>query len=333
MGNSAVRPIRLVAWSVLVVAAASGLGLIAGRVALVGNVLAQAWLPLLAAVIAVVGIGFAVGAAFPWPTRGAREPTDPEPLLPEPSVPAIAKLPAVISLRALEPLAGSTTLAFNLGVRAAASGAVHGRRPRPICLLQAGDLTTALGLTPEPLASYVAGRPVSVEDDIVDVVVRHPSGCELLCIGRDTLDGHWLRMLVPRLRKFYDLIVIDCPTDDRWLRHVAVDVSDVVLLVGLPTLASAKAAADEADAAWELRSSHRFVEVTNREKAGPGARDGLWSGLSQRAAIPNDPLVAESDRQGLPWSLTFESHAARAAAELLERLLPSLIGREVTSAA
>ena len=56
-----------------------------------------------------------------------------------------------------------------------------------------------------------------------------------------------------------------------------------------------------------------------------------WS--EYRASIPEDKLVLSHDRQGLPWILNFESRAGVATANLLQRLLPKLMGREVGSAA
>ena len=47
--------------------------------------------------------------------------------------------------------------------------------------------------------------------------------------------------LIGELRRFYDLILIDCPPGDRWLTDSAFDSSEVSLLVGLPTDESARA--------------------------------------------------------------------------------------------
>jgi len=239
----------------------------------------------------------------------------------------------VLSLHPLEPRAGTSTIAFNLAVKAAVSGVTADCRPRPLCLLREGDLAAALGLDDKAVVAYFGGRPVSADEDILDLAVRHPSGCELLCIGGGAPNGQQLRLLMPVLRRFYDPIVIDCPTDDRWLTEVAVDVSDVVALVGLPTVESASAAARWADRGWERGITGELVELTNRVRAGRRESEGLGSGLQYRASIPEDPLVLSHDRQGLPWILDFESRAGVATADLLQRLLLKLMGREVSSAA
>jgi len=76
-----------------------------------------------------------------------------------------------------------------------------------------------------------------------------------------------------------------------------------------------------------------LVELTNRVRAGRRESEGLGSGLQYRASIPEDQLVLSHDRQGLPWILNFESRAGVATADLLQRLLLKLMGREVRSAA
>ncbi len=333
MGSKAVHPLRLVICAVVALAGAALLSLAADGIGVVGNGLSSVWLPALGVVLLLGVVGAAVGAAFPWPARAADEAAGAEPLLPPPSVPAREATPFVLSLHPLEPRAGTSTIAFNLAVKAAVSGVTADCRPRPLCLLREGDLAAALGLDDKAVVAYFAGRPVSADEDILDLAVRHPSGCELLCIGGGAPNGQQLRLLMPVLRRFYDPIVIDCPTDDRWLTEVAVDVSDVVALVGLPTVESASAAARWADRGWERGITGELVELTNRVRAGRRESEGLGSGLQYRASIPEDQLVLSHDRQGLPWILNFESRAGVATADLLQRLLLKLMGREVSSAA
>ncbi|MGI0130841.1 MAG: hypothetical protein ACREEC_11960 [Thermoplasmata archaeon] len=239
----------------------------------------------------------------------------------------------VISLLALEPRAGSTTIAFNLAVQVAVAGVQGDRRPRPVCLLRDGEQTAAIGLDPQALASYFRSHPVSADEEVVELAVRHPTGCELFCIGDGGLSGQQLRLLLPVLRRFYDLIVIDCPTDDHWLREVAVDASDATLLVGLPSSDSASAASAWADRAWERGIVGKMAVVTNRVQAGQRLPDGLGSGLQNQISIPEDRLVASHDRQGLPWVIRFESSARVAADELSRQLVPQLMGQRVGHAA
>ena len=328
------RSARALVWvglSVLVVAAAT----VAARDApQIDGVLALGWLP---AIVVVVVFGLAaavVAVAFPWPTPTPGEPTNAEPLIPPPSLPACRRVSPVVALHALEPRCGSTTLAFNLAVHVAALGTVSGgRRPRPICLLIAGEMTTALGLDPAPLSSYFASHPASADESVVDIAVRHPTGCELLCVGPDTLNGQRLRLLIPMLRRAYDLVVVELPVGDRWLTDVAVETSDVSLLIGRPTMESASAAAAWADRAWERGLEGKLAIIVNRVAAGQPRPLSLMSALLHMAVVPDDQVVAANDLRGFAWMLRFESRARIALTGFSHQLFPDLMQREVDRAA
>src|SRR2546425_8524214 len=98
----------------------------------------------------------------------------------------------------------------------------------------------------------------TVGDEVIELAERHPSGCEVLCVADGVLDGHRLRLLISVLRRFYDLVVIDCPPGDRWLTDSAFDASEVSLLVGLPSQQSATAAVPWSDMSWRNRFTARF---------------------------------------------------------------------------
>lgn len=333
MGNRTSGRLRIALWAVALLIACLVLGF-AGRIHLVGQVLSVSWLPALAVALIIVAVGLAVGAAFPWPVRSPRELADPEPLLPIPAVPDREAHPFVLAIRQLETRSGSSTLAFNISVKIATDGIVDGQRPRPLCLLSEGELTKALGLNVERLRSYLIERPVSPDEDVLDLTVRHPSGSELLCIGAGVPNGQQLRLLLPILRRYYDPIIIDCRSDDRWFTEVAIDASDVLLLIGLRTPDSAAAAARWADAGWERGITGQMAEVLNRVRANPAESAGLGSGLQYRASIPEDPMVVASDGKGMPWILDFESRAATAATNIVQKLLPRMmVGRGAEHAA
>ena len=242
MASNVARGVRVLVWAGLSVLVVMVVAVAASHAPQVARGLALAWLPATLAVVVLALAAAGVAAAFPWPTPVPGEPTDTEPLIPPPSLPACRRVSPVIAFHALEPRCGSTTLAFNLAVQVAAVGTVAGdRRPRPICLLIAGQLTTSLGLDPAPLSNYFLSHRASVDESVVDLAVRHPTGCELLCVGPDTLNGQRLRLLIPVLRHAYDLVVLEVPSGDRWLIDVAVETSDVSLLIAIPTLKSASA--------------------------------------------------------------------------------------------
>ena len=328
------RSARALVWvglSVLVVAAAT----VAARTApQVDGWLALAWLPATVVVVVLGLAAAAVAVAFPWPTPTPGEPTSAEPLIPPPSLPACRRASPVVALHALEPRSGSTTLAFNLAVHVATLGTVAGgRRPRPVCLLIDGEMTTALGLDPAPLNSYFASHPASADESVADIAVRHPTGCELLCVGPDVLNGQRLRLLIPVLRRIYDLVVIDVPSGDRWLTDVAVETSDVALLITRPTLESASASAAWADRAWERGLEGKLAIIVNREAAGQPVPSTFMSALLHVAVVPDDQVVLRNDLRGFAWVLRFESRARMALTGFSHQLLPELLKREADRAA
>jgi Flp pilus assembly CpaE family ATPase len=296
-----------------ILAATLGGGPVAARV------LAVTWLPALIVAILLAALAVAVGWAFPWPAADPYAP-DEEPLLPQSVLPSCRRKSPLIALHALEPGAGSTTLAFNLAVGAAVQGT---EQRRPLALLRAGELTQRLGLHPAPLSSYLVAHPVSVDDSLVELASRNFSGCELLCFADGDLNGQRLRLMRPVLRRFYDLIVLDCPTDDRWLTDVAVEVSDLMLLVAQPTASSASQAAGWADRAWDRGLEGKIALWLNRVEAHRRLPDPVLGEFRHQAWMPADPVLGEADRQGLPWVLRWESAARPLLQGALAQLLPT----------
>src|SRR5450756_2836128 len=152
MASNVARGVRVFLWAGLSVLVVVAVAVAASHAPQVERALTLAWLPATLAMVVLALAAAVVGAAFPWPTPVPGEPADTEPLIPPPSLPACRRVSPVIAFHALEPRCGSTTLAFNLAVQVAAVGTGAGdRRPRPICLLIAGQLATSIGLDPEPL--------------------------------------------------------------------------------------------------------------------------------------------------------------------------------------
>ena len=304
--------ISLVGLAVLLATALVGGGIAA-------RILGLAWLPGLIIAALLVALAVAVGWAFPWPAADPYAPAE-EPLLPHPTLPACRRKTPVIVLHALEPSSGSTTLAFNLAVGATVQGT---EQRRPLALLRAGELTQRLGLDPAPLSSYLAAHPVSVDDALVELAQRHACGCELLAIGDGDLNGQRLRLMLPVLRRVYDLIILDCPTDDRWLTDVTIETADLTLLVAQPSASSASQAAAWADRAWDWGIEGKIALGLNRLEGHSGFPDSLLGEFRHRLLIPEDPVISEADRKGRPWVLRWESCARPVTERLLEQLLPT----------
>lgn len=294
-----------------------------------------AWLP--AVVLAALMVGLAVGTVALLRSDGAEPGGRVEPLLPKPVLPASRRCQPLISFHSLEPSAGSSTVCFNLGALLAAEGIVDERsgerRPRPICLLGAGGLSDRLELDPEPLTDYLVRNPVSVGDELLGLAKHHPTGLELLSISEGAINGQRLRVLLPFLRKHYDVILLDCPSGDRWLTEVALDLSELVLVVGLPSSRSAAAAAQWAEEAWRRGLEGRSAVVVNRVELDRPVPDALVAGFLHHAELPDDPSVGAADSHALPWSLAFKPPAARHLREAARETLGDFLRTRAPNAA
>ena len=331
MGSRARRAVRLGAWLVLGVVAAIVAAAWSGRLRVLDRLLSLSWAPAIVVSLLLIGAAVAIGFAFQRSVPVSGEPTAPEPVVPRPAMPECRRRPAIISVHGLEAQVGCTSIAFNLAVEVAAAGLIDGRRPRPICLLRAGRLSAAVGLDPKPLTDYCRGHVATVGDEVIEFADRHPSGCEVLCVADGVLDGHRLRLLTSVLRRFYDVVVIDCPPGNRWLTDSAFDASEVSLLVGLPTDQSAAAALPWSDLSWRYGLDARFGILVNRVNASAPIPELLPAAFANLAVIPEDPVVGNALE--LPWVLRAESRAGRAISELAARLMPDLAALEASSAA
>jgi len=156
---------------------------------------------------------------------------------------------------------------------------------------------------------------------------------ELLSISEGAINGQRLRLLLPILRKHYDVILLDCPSGDRWLTEVAVDLSELVLVVGLSSRRSAAAAVAWADEAWRRGFEGRSAVIVNRVGPDDQVPEGLVGGFLHRTQLPEDPSVSAADAHALPWSLAFNSLAGRHLREAASDALGQFLGREPVNAA
>src|SRR5216683_3191256 len=331
MGSRTMRTIRLgtaVSLGIVGVIITASLSI---RVPFLDEGLAFAWLPAVVLSLLLIGAAVAIEFAFPRPMSLSADAAVPEPVVPQPMVPQCRRKPAIISVHGLEGQAGCTSIAFNLAVEVATVGLVDGRRPRPVCVLRSGPLTSTVGLDPRPFTDYCRSHMATVGDQVIEFAERHPSGCEVLCVADGVLDGHRLRLLISVLRRFYDLVVIDCPPGDRWLTDSAFDASEVSLLVGLPSQQSATAAVPWSDMSWRYGLDARFGLLINRVSAKSTIPQLLPAAFANRALIPEDAVT--SNPMELPWVLRPDSRAGQALSELAAMLVPDLAAKEEIRAA
>jgi hypothetical protein len=325
------RTNRLAAALAIGVTLAVAAAISSDNIRVVDRLLTLSWVPAVILAMLLIAVATAIGFTLPPPAILSGKPAQPEPVVPRPTVPECRRKPPVISVHGLEPQAGCTSIAFNLAVEVAAAGMIDGRRPRPICLLRAGALTSTVGLDPKPFTDYCRSHMATVGDEVIELAERHPSGCEVLCVADGVLDGHRLRLLVSVLRRFYDLVVIDCPPGDRWLTDSAFDASEVSLLVGLPSEQSAAAAIPWSDMSWRYGLDARFGLLVNRVSAKSKVPQLLLAAFANRAFIPEDTVT--SNPLELPWVLRPDSRAGQALSELAAIVVPDLAAKEEVYAA
>src|SRR5258708_12257973 len=152
MASNVARGLRVFVWAGLSVLVVIALAVAASHVPQLGRALELGWLPATLVVVVLALAAAVVAAAFPWPSPVPGEPTDAEPLIPPPSLPACRRVSPVIAFHALEPRCGSTTLAFNLAVQVAVFGTLPRRtHPPPLLFLPPPPLTPPLLPSPAPL--------------------------------------------------------------------------------------------------------------------------------------------------------------------------------------
>ena len=325
------RTIRLAAALTIGIALAIAAAVSSDRVPVLNDLLASSWVPAVILSVLLVGAAAGIALALPRSRPPSGESTAPEPVIARPTIPEVRRKPAIISIHGLEAQAGCTSLAFNLAVELAAAGLVDGRRPRPICVVRAGPLSSTVGLDPKPFTDYCRSHMAAVGDEVIELAELHPSGCEVLCVADGVLDGHRLRLLSSVLRRFYDVVVLDCPPGDRWLTDSAFDASEVSLLVGLPSDESAKAVLPWSDSSWRYGLDARFGLIVNRVSARTSIPELLHTAFANLALIPED--AAAGNALELPWVLRPESRAGRAITELASRLGPDLAAKDSSYAA
>ena len=331
MGNRTKRAIRLAAPLALGVAVAIVAAVFSDKVPGLNQLLALSWAPVVVLSLLLIGAAAGIGLAFPRPRLLSGEVSMPEPVISRPTIPEVRRKPAIISVHGLEAQAGCTSVVFNLAVELAAVGLVDGRRPRPICVVRAGPLTSTVRLDPKPFTDYCRSHMAAVGDEVIEIAELHPSGCEVLCVADGVLDGHRLRLLSSVLRRFYDVVILDCPPGDRWLTDSAFDASEVSLLVGLSTEESAKAVLPWSDTSWRYGLDARFGLLVNRVSADISIPELLLTAFANLALIPED--AAAGNALDLPWVLRPESRAGRAITELAARLVPDLAAKDSSHAA
>jgi cellulose biosynthesis protein BcsQ len=192
-------------------------------------------------------------------------------------------------------------------------------------LISDGPLTERLGLSPEPIREHLATFPGRVTEDVIDLAVRHPSGCELLCLPRGQMGRHQLRLLRDAVEKYYDALIVDCTSSDSLLREGVEDVSDAIVLVALPSAVSAEAALREAERSLAGHRLSVTALLINRATANHDLPKQMTAGFENLAQIPDDPSIVSIANDQLPWHLNPLSAAGERLRLIAAELLPEIL--------
>jgi len=162
-----------------------------------------------------------------------------------------------------------------------------------------------------------------VEGDGFDLIsMGQPEGPGCYCAANN-LVAHYMEVLA----KNYPYILMDNEAGMEHMSRLTTKNVDLLLLVADPSWRSIQAARRLQDLARQLKLGvGRAALVVNRLENGLSERSQAEidaQGLELAGLIPQDPLVAEYDREGRPtYTLPQDSVALQAAYDLLAKLLP-----------
>jgi len=162
-----------------------------------------------------------------------------------------------------------------------------------------------------------------VEGDGFDLIsMGQPEGPGCYCAANN-LVAHYMEVLAQN----YPYILMDNEAGMEHMSRLTTKNVDLLLLVADPSWRSIQAARRLQDLARQLKLGvGRAALVVNRLENGLSERSQAEidaQGLELAGLIPQDPLVAEYDREGRPtYTLPQDSVALQAAYDLLAKLLP-----------
>jgi pilus assembly protein CpaE len=216
--------------------------------------------------------------------------------------------------------AGTTTLATNVALLLAQQG-----RQRVALLdlaLEQGQAEVLLDVTPlVDLGTLGRQRvaPSDVRPDNVNAwLTAHPTGLALLAAPRDPEDAERIGpelagALLHALTGAFGCVVVDTPSAFTEPALRALEMADLVVLVGTPDVAGAKALSATLRTFWKLQiPADRVVVVLNAPHGDGGiSRDTFEQAIEQpvTVAIPYDQAFSDALNRGTPYVLRQERRA------------------------
>ncbi len=154
---------------------------------------------------------------------------------------------------------------------------------------------------------------------MVDLAAPQSDGVEVFLIADGGPNAYQLRQLLPVLRRYYDLIVLDVATEDHWLTDTAMELADAVIVTSLPSPGVHTAIAQWSNRIWALGFEGKSVLTLNRRRLGDHATPRYRFQFMLES--PDDPAISQPDR-GRPAPTGLASPAARRLQAAVRLLLP-----------
>lgn len=205
---------------------------------------------------------------------------------------------------------GKTTISANIS----AAFAVKNLKVAVIDLdLQFGDISLLLDKQPErTIYEWVKESYESGDKSFDNYMIHHKTGIDILAAPplpefSELITGEQVTYLIEEMRKKYDVIVIDTPPAFVETSLVALEHSDIILLISsldLPSIKNGKLAIDTLKV---LGLKDKIQIILNRDDAKADLKADLVEGalgMSIKSRIPSDyRVVISSINKGIPFVL------------------------------
>jgi pilus assembly protein CpaE len=244
------------------------------------------------------------------------------------------RMAQLTAVRGVKGGVGSTVVATNLAV------AIQRQTKKRVLLIDAnffgGDVPVALDIAPNRNIADLIPHVDALDEDLLEsIVVMHTSGVAVLAAPTEleraeTIRPDGFQRLIEALRSRYDHVIVDASPFLDQNSLLALDLSDLILLVCTPELAALKNAARFLQLGTDFGYPETKMRlIVNRAKS-PGAvgRADIEKHLQYRISctIPNDASsVVRALNRGEPL-VTYE-HSNRVA-KAIDRLARTVLADE-----
>jgi pilus assembly protein CpaE len=223
----------------------------------------------------------------------------------------------LIAVRGAKGGVGTTAIATNLAI------ALHSQTQQSTALVDsdffAGDVLAALSLSTNRSVIDLLSNLAQLDDDVIaTTLVPHSSGVDVLAAPADfeqveSIKADAYQRVLEDLRARYDFVVVDCSASLDHNTLAALDLSDLLLLVSTPDIASLKNASRFLKLGARLGYSESKLRLVLNRSNLPGAISAtdFEQHLSYHTSfkLSNDSAVSQALAVGEP--LKSSSRVAR----------------------